>query len=67
MSKRPRRVFTDEFKHQMVQLYLSGKARISIAREYELTPSALDRWILLHQKSGSFKKKKIIEVTRKTN
>ena len=29
----------------MVQLYNSGKPRAEIAREYDLTPSALNRWI----------------------
>ncbi|WP_415640019.1 transposase, partial [Paenibacillus sediminis] len=40
-----RRTFTADFKRQMVQLYENGKPRASIAREYELSPSALDRWI----------------------
>lgn len=57
MTKRERRVFTDEFKHQMVQLYLNGKNKSEIAREYDLTPSSLARWIKQHQDSGSFKTK----------
>lgn len=57
MTKRPRRAFTDEFKNQMVQLYLSGKSRANIIREYDLTPSSLDKWINQHQKCGSFKEK----------
>lgn len=52
-----RRTFTAEFKKQMVQLYESGKSRADIVREYELTASALDRWINQSQKSGSFKEK----------
>ncbi len=55
MTKRARRIFTAEFKQQMVQLYLNGKPRKDIIREYELTPSALDKWIKQHQTSGSFK------------
>lgn len=55
--KRPRRTFTDEFKNQMVQLYLNGKSRADLIREYDLTPSSLDKWINQHQKSGSFKEK----------
>ena len=42
---RERRTFTEEFKHQMVQLYENGKPRKEIIREYDLTPSALDKWI----------------------
>lgn len=57
MAKRKRRKFTDEFKHQMVQLYLNGKRKSDILKEYDLTPSSLDRWIAQHQQSGSFKEK----------
>ena len=57
MTKRSRREFTDEFKSQMVQLHLNGKSKASIVKEYDLTPSSLDRWIRQHQTSGSFKEK----------
>lgn len=57
MTKRPRRTFTDEFKQQMVQLYLNGKSRSDIVREYDLSATAFDRWIKQHQTSGSFKEK----------
>lgn len=52
-----RRTFTEEFKAQMVQLYESGKQRKDIVKEYDLTASALDRWILQAQSTGSFKEK----------
>lgn len=52
---RTRRRFSEEFKNQMVQLYNSGKPRAEIAREYDLTPSALDRWIQRVNSSGSTK------------
>lgn len=54
---RPRRTFTAEFKAQMVKLYENGKPRKDIIREYDLTPSALDKWIKQSQTSGSFKEK----------
>lgn len=54
-EKRERREFTEEFKHQMVQLYNSGKPRAEIAREYDLTPSALNRWIERINATGSTK------------
>jgi transposase len=57
MTKKARRTFTAEFKQQMVQLYLNGKPRKDIIREYELTPSSLDKWINQQQTSGSFKEK----------
>jgi len=51
---RQRRTFTTEFKLQLVKLYENGKSRADICREYEITPSALDRWIKNHQETGSF-------------
>ncbi len=57
MTKRTRRTFTKEFKQQMVQLHENGKPRSEIIKEYELTPSSLDRWISQFTKSGSFKEK----------
>ena len=41
----------------MVALYENGKSRSDIVREYELTPSSLDRWIKQFRQSGSFKEK----------
>jgi transposase len=51
---RQRRTFTTKFKLQLVKLYENGKSRADICREYEITPSALDRWIKNHQETGSF-------------
>ena len=55
MSRRERREFTDEFKKQMVNLYNNGKSRTEIIKEYDLTPSALAKWINNYNNSGSFK------------
>ncbi len=57
MKQTNRRTFTAEFKKQMVQLYQNGKARQAIIKEYDLTPSALDRWVKQYNTSGSFKEK----------
>lgn len=57
MTKRERRTFTDEFKNQMVQLYFNGKRKSDIIREYDLTASALDKWIKQSQSTGSFREK----------
>jgi len=57
MTKRTRRTFTKEFKQQMAQLHENGKPRNEIVREYQLTPSSLDRWISQYTNSGSFKEK----------
>jgi transposase len=55
MTKRERRSFTEEFKQQIVQLYQNGKPRKEIIREYDLTPSSLDKWIGQSKNSSSFK------------
>lgn len=57
MTRRERRIYSEEFKKQMVQLYQNGKPRKDIISEYELTPSALDKWIKQTQTTGSFKEK----------
>ena len=57
MTKKERRTFTAEFKEQIVQLYQNGKPRKDIIREYDLTPSSLDKWVNQSQTSGSFKEK----------
>ncbi|WP_420999871.1 IS3 family transposase [Carnobacterium maltaromaticum] len=57
MSKRKRRTYSEAFKKQMVDLYHSGKSRQELIREYELTPSAFDKWLLQQRTSGSFKEK----------
>lgn len=56
-TKRPHRKFTEEFKEQIVQLYLNGKSKAEIRKEYDLYASTLDRWIKQHQDTGSFKTK----------
>jgi len=57
MEKRLRRSFSKEFKEQVVKLYLAGKPRNEIIKEYDLTPSAFDKWIRQHKETGSFKEK----------
>ena len=44
-TRKKRRVFSQEFKKQMVDLYKSGKARKEIIEAYDLTPSAFDKWV----------------------
>ena len=56
-TKRPCRTYTDEFKNQLVQLYLNGKRKCDIIREYEIAASLLDKWIKQSQTTGSFKEK----------
>ncbi len=49
-----RTTFTPEFKLQMVRLFENGKPKSEIVREYDLTPSSLDKWVKNHQATGSF-------------
>jgi transposase len=55
MTKRDRRTFTEEFKKQMVLLYLNGKPRKDFSREYDLTPSSQVKWVGPSKTTGSFK------------
>ena len=52
-----RRTFSTDFKKQVVALYENGKSRQDIVDEYELTASALDRWIKQFRETGSFQEK----------
>ncbi|OCG14755.1 transposase [Gilliamella sp. App6-5] len=54
MSRREKRSFTNEFKKQMVMLYQNGKKRADIVAEYDLTKSALNKWIKQYQTTGEF-------------
>lgn len=56
-QKRTPRTFTDEFKKQLVNLYLNGKRKCDIVREYDISPSLLDKWIKQYQGTGSFREK----------
>ena len=47
-----RRTFNSEFKLYMVRLYEIWKQRNEIVCEYDLTPSALGKWIKHHQNTG---------------
>ena len=40
-TRKPRRTYTDEFKNQLVQLYLNGKRKSDIVREYDISPYLL--------------------------
>lgn len=40
-----RRVYSAEFKQQIVDLYKNGKSKTEIIAEYKLNPNTLDRWI----------------------
>lgn len=54
-ERRSKRTFTEQFKYQMVQLYNSGKPRSEIIKEYDLTPSAFDKWLNRINSTGSAK------------
>ena len=56
-TRRPRRTYTDEFKNQLVQLYLNGKRKCDIVREYDISSSLLDKQIKQATSTGSFKEK----------
>jgi transposase len=49
MPKRECRTYTEEFKNQIVQLYLNHKPRQDIIREYDLTSFTFDKWMKQNQ------------------
>lgn len=55
MTRRERREFTSEFKLQMVTLFQNGKPRSEIIKEYDLTPSAFNKWVKHYGTTQSFK------------
>ena len=56
-QKKERRLFSEDFKNQIFQLYVNGKSKSDIAKEYDLSLSVLNRWIKQAQSTGSFKEK----------
>ena len=46
------RKFTEEFRRQIVQLYLAGKPRGELMAEYDLGSSTLSRWIKCRGEAG---------------
>ena len=56
-QRKSRHTYTSEFKIQLVQLYHNGKRKCDIIREYDISPSLLDKWIKQADETGSFKEK----------
>lgn len=67
MSRRERRQYTAEFKSQIVALYHAGHRKVDLIREYELTDSALSRWIKQAESTGSFKHKDNLSEVEREN
>ena len=57
MTKRKKEHLLKNLKNKIVQFHLFGKPRGEIIKEYELTPSAFDKWVRQHKTSGSFEEK----------
>ena len=52
-KKRARRTFSAEQKKQLVEMFNHGNPRSEIIREYDLTPSAFDKWVKRISATGS--------------
>ena len=52
-ERRARRVFSEEQKKQLVELFNHGKPRSEIVREYDLSASAFDNWVKRINSTGS--------------
>ena len=58
VKRRARRTYTDEFKQRIVDLYNTGNySQKQLIRDYDLTETALNRWIRQANNSGSFREK----------
>lgn len=44
-TRKKRRVFSQDFKKQVVYMYESGISRKEVIEKYDLTPSAFDKWV----------------------
>lgn len=56
-EKRHPRKFSEEFKHQIVSLYDSGKTVAELSADYDIGKSTLHRWINCIHETGSTKAK----------
>ncbi len=52
-EKRTRRIYSEEQKKQLVELFNHGKPRSEIIRDYDLTASAFDKWAKRINATGS--------------
>ena len=52
-QRRTKRTYSEEQKKQLVELYMHGKPRSEIIREYDLTASAFDKWVKRINATGS--------------
>jgi transposase len=52
-QRRAKRTYSEEQKKQLVELFNHGKPRSEIIREYDLTPSAFDKWVKRINETGS--------------
>ncbi|MET3557971.1 transposase-like protein [Streptococcus rupicaprae] len=52
MSRKIRRLFTDDFKHQIVDLHHPGMKRSALIKEYNLTSATFDKWVRQTKTTG---------------
>ncbi len=57
--------FTRNSSNKSSILYLAGKPRVEIIREYELTASAFDKWVKQLKRVVHSKKKIILRLNKK--
>lgn len=52
-----RKVYTEEFKKQIVSLVNSGKTMSQVSREYDVSKSSVYYWVTSYNKTKSFRVK----------
>lgn len=53
MTRRKRVTYSDDFKLQMVELYINGKPASEITAEYNLFPASIHNWVKTFRQNGT--------------
>lgn len=52
--KKENKVYTEEFKHQIVKLHASGRTTSELESEYGVSRTTINIWVKQHGNSGKF-------------
>jgi transposase len=52
--KKENKVYTEEFKHQIVKLHASGKSSGELEKEYGVSRTTINIWVKQYGNSGKF-------------
>ncbi|MCL1880579.1 MAG: transposase [Oscillospiraceae bacterium] len=52
--KKKNKIYTEEFKHQIVKLHASGKTSVELEHEYGVSKTSVNTWVKRYSNSGKF-------------